>query len=142
MPFYSLSASEFVELVVGVGARRVRDLFKQAKESAPAIIFIDELDAIGRIRGGSLGGAAHDEREQTLNQILTEMDGFSGSEGVIVIAASNRAELLDPALLRHGRFDRHVPFAPPTEPGASGSSPCTPGRYRSTPPLTSGEWPA
>jgi cell division protease FtsH len=104
-------------MVVGVGARRVRDLFKQAKESAPAIIFIDELDAIGRIRGGSLGGAAHDEREQTLNQILTEMDGFSGSEGVIVIAASNRAELLDPALLRHGRFDRHVAVSPPDRAG-------------------------
>ena len=117
VPFYSLSASEFVEMVVGVGARRVRDLFKQAKESAPAIIFIDELDAIGRIRGASLGGAGHDEREQTLNQILTEMDGFSGSEGVIVIAASNRVELLDPALLRHGRFDRHVVVSPPDRAG-------------------------
>jgi cell division protease FtsH len=117
VPFYSLSASEFVEMVVGVGARRVRDLFKQAKESAPAIIFIDELDAIGRVRGGSLGGAGHDEREQTLNQILTEMDGFSGSEGVIVIAASNRAEILDPALLRPGRFDRRVTVAAPDRAG-------------------------
>jgi cell division protease FtsH len=117
VPFYSLSASEFVEMVVGVGARRVRDLFKLAKESAPAIIFIDELDAIGRVRGGSLGGAAHDEREQTLNQILTEMDGFSGSEGVIVIAASNRVEILDPALLRPGRFDRRVVVAPPDRAG-------------------------
>jgi cell division protease FtsH len=117
VPFYSLSASEFVEMVVGVGARRVRDLFKRAKESAPAIIFIDELDAIGRVRGGSLGGAGHDEREQTLNQILTEMDGFSGSEGVIVVAASNRAEILDPALLRPGRFDRRVVVAPPDRAG-------------------------
>ena len=116
-PFYSLSASEFVEMVVGVGARRVRDLFKQAKETAPSIIFIDELDAIGRVRGGSLGGASHDEREQTLNQILTEMDGFSGSEGVIVIAASNRVEILDPALLRPGRFDRRVLVTPPDRKG-------------------------
>jgi cell division protease FtsH len=117
VPFYSLSASEFVEMVVGVGARRVRDLFKQAKESAPAIIFIDELDAIGRMRGGTLGGAAHDEREQTLNQILTELDGFSGSEGVIVIAASNRPEILDAALLRPGRFDRRIVVAPPDRAG-------------------------
>ncbi len=117
VPFYSLSASEFVEMVVGVGARRVRDLFEQAKQSAPAIIFIDELDAIGRMRGGSLGGAAHDEREQTLNQILTEMDGFSGSEGVIVIAATNRAEILDGALLRPGRFDRRVVVSPPDRAG-------------------------
>jgi cell division protease FtsH len=117
VPFYSLSASEFVEMVVGVGARRVRDLFKQAKESAPAIIFIDELDAIGRMRGGTLGGAAHDEREQTLNQILTELDGFSGSEGVIVIAASNRPEILDVALLRPGRFDRRIVVAPPDRAG-------------------------
>ena len=117
VPFYSLSASEFVEMVVGVGARRVRDLFEQAKQSAPAIIFIDELDAIGRMRGGALGGAAHDEREQTLNQILTEMDGFSGSEGVIVIAATNRAEILDGALLRPGRFDRRVVVSPPDRAG-------------------------
>jgi cell division protease FtsH len=117
VPFFSLSASEFVEMVVGVGARRVRDLFEQAKEAAPAIIFIDELDAIGRMRGGSLGGASHDEREQTLNQILTEMDGFSGSEGVIVIAATNRAEILDSALLRPGRFDRRVVVSPPDRAG-------------------------
>jgi len=117
VPFFSLSASEFVEMVVGVGARRVRDLFKQAKEAAPAIIFIDELDAVGRTRGGALGGAAHDEREQTLNQILTEMDGFSGSEGVIVIGASNRVEVLDPALLRPGRFDRRVTVSPPDRAG-------------------------
>jgi cell division protease FtsH len=117
VPFYSLSASEFVEMVVGMGARRVRDLFDKAKESAPAIIFIDELDAIGRVRGGSLGGAGHDEREQTLNQILTEMDGFSDTEGVIVVAATNRPEILDPALLRPGRFDRRVVVAPPDRAG-------------------------
>jgi cell division protease FtsH len=117
VPFYTLSASEFVELVVGVGASRVRHLFKRAKESAPAIVFIDELDAVGRIRGGGLGGAAHDEREQTLNQILTELDGFSGSEGVIVLAASNRPEILDPALLRPGRFDRRISVLPPDRVG-------------------------
>ena len=117
VPFFSLSAAEFVELVVGVGASRVRHLFKSAKSSAPAIVFIDELDAVGRIRGGSLGGAGHDEREQTLNQILTELDGFSGSEGVIVLAATNRPEILDPALLRPGRFDRRVVVAPPDRAG-------------------------
>jgi cell division protease FtsH len=113
VPFYSLSASEFVEMIVGVGASRVRDLFEQARRSAPAIVFIDELDAIGRQRGaaGSIGG--HDEREQTLNQILTEMDGFDGSEGVIVIGATNRPEVLDPALLRPGRFDRRIAIHPP-----------------------------
>ncbi len=109
MPFFSISASEFVEMIVGVGASRVRDLFEQAKKAAPSIIFIDELDAIGRARsaGGGFGGGS-DEREQTLNQILTEMDGFDGSEGVIVLAATNRAEILDSALLRPGRFDRRV----------------------------------
>jgi cell division protease FtsH len=117
VPFYSLSASEFVEMVVGVGASRVRDLFAQATAEAPAIIFIDELDAVGRARGGSSQFAGHDEREQTLNQILTEMDGFSGSEGVIVIASTNRPEILDPALLRPGRFDRHVVVNPPDQPG-------------------------
>jgi cell division protease FtsH len=116
VPFYSLSASEFVEMVVGVGASRVRDLFAQAKECAPAIVFIDELDAIGRTRGaGGLSG--HDEREQTLNQILTEMDGFSGSEGVIILAATNRPEILDPALLRPGRFDRRITVSPPDQAG-------------------------
>jgi cell division protease FtsH len=117
VPFFSLSASEFVEMVVGVGASRVRDLFEQAKKAAPSIIFIDELDAIGRARGsgGSFGG--HDEREQTLNQILTEMDGFTGSEGVIVLAATNRAEILDPALLRPGRFDRRLTVNPPDKDG-------------------------
>src|SRR3954462_15613216 len=117
VPFFSLSASEFVEMVVGVGASRVRDLFNQAKEAAPSIIFIDELDAIGGKRGGagSLGG--HDECEQTLNQILTEMDGFSGTEGVIVLAATNRPENLDAALLRPGRFDRRVTVSPPDQAG-------------------------
>jgi cell division protease FtsH len=117
VPFFSLSASEFVEFIVGVGASRVRDLFAQAKAAAPAIVFIDELDAIGRSRGsaGSIGG--NDEREQTLNQILTEMDGFTGREGVIVLAATNRAEILDPALLRPGRFDRRVVVNPPDQAG-------------------------
>jgi cell division protease FtsH len=117
VPFFSLSASEFIELIVGVGASRVRDLFEQAKKAAPAIIFIDELDAIGRARGsgGVIGG--HDEREQTLNQILTEMDGFSGTEGVIVLAATNRPDVLDPALLRPGRFDRRVTVNPPDREG-------------------------
>ena len=115
VPFFSISASEFVEMFVGVGASRVRDLFAQAKEAAPAIIFIDELDAIGRVRGGAIGGfgGGHDEREQTLNQILTEMDGFDPSIGVIVISATNRPEVLDPALLRPGRFDRRVAVQPP-----------------------------
>jgi cell division protease FtsH len=117
VPFFSLSASEFVEMVVGVGASRVRDLFDEAKAAAPAIIFIDELDSIGRARSSGSGGAAHDEREQTLNQILTEMDGFEGSEGVIVLAATNRADVLDPALLRPGRFDRRVVVNPPDQAG-------------------------
>jgi cell division protease FtsH len=108
VPFFSLSASEFVEMIVGVGASRVRDLFRQAREAAPAIIFIDELDAIGRTRGSGAQLGGHDEREQTLNQILTEMDGFDSREGVIVLAATNRADVLDLALLRPGRFDRRV----------------------------------
>ncbi len=107
VPFFSISASEFIEVFVGVGASRVRRMFVQAKERAPSIIFIDELDSVGRTRGTGLGGG-HDEREQTLNQILAEMDGFSGHEAVIVIAATNRPDVLDPALLRPGRFDRHV----------------------------------
>ena len=116
VPFFSIAASEFIEAIVGVGASRVRDLFSQAKTAAPAIIFIDELDAIGRMRGsGSFGG--NDEREQTLNQILTEMDGFTGSEGVIVVAATNRPEVLDSALLRAGRFDRRVVVNPPDQAG-------------------------
>jgi cell division protease FtsH len=117
VPFFSLSASEFVEMIVGVGASRVRDLFRQAKEAAPAIIFIDELDAIGRARGGGMAIGGHDEREQTLNQILTEMDGFTGAEGVIVLAATNRPDVLDPALLRPGRFDRRVAVSPPDQVG-------------------------
>ncbi len=117
VPFFSMSASEFIEMVVGVGASRVRDLFEQAKKVAPAIIFIDELDSIGRSRGGGMAMGGHDEREQTLNQILTEMDGFTGSEGVIVIAATNRPEILDQALLRPGRFDRQVVVAPPDQRG-------------------------
>jgi len=117
VPFFSMSASEFIEMVVGVGASRVRDLFEEAKKVAPAIIFIDELDAIGRTRGGGVSLGGHDEREQTLNQILTEMDGFTGSEGVIVIAATNRPEVLDSALIRPGRFDRQVVVSPPDQRG-------------------------
>ncbi len=107
VPFFSISGSDFVEMFVGVGASRVRDLFDQAKKSAPCIIFIDEIDAVGRHRGAGLGGG-HDEREQTLNQLLVEMDGFEGNEGVIIIAATNRPDVLDPALLRPGRFDRQI----------------------------------
>ncbi len=107
VPFFTISGSDFVEMFVGVGASRVRDMFEQAKKQAPCIIFIDELDAVGRHRGAGLGGG-HDEREQTLNQMLVEMDGFEGSEGIIVIAATNRPDVLDPALLRPGRFDRQV----------------------------------
>ncbi|MFI5293528.1 MAG: ATP-dependent zinc metalloprotease FtsH [Thermodesulfovibrionales bacterium] len=107
VPFFSISGSDFVEMFVGVGASRVRDLFEQAKKNAPCIIFIDEIDAVGRHRGAGLGGG-HDEREQTLNQLLVEMDGFEGTEGVIIIAATNRPDVLDPALLRPGRFDRQV----------------------------------
>lgn len=112
VPFFSISGSDFVEMFVGVGASRVRDMFEQAKKHAPCIIFIDEIDAVGRHRGAGLGGG-HDEREQTLNQLLVEMDGFEGGEGVIVIAATNRPDVLDPALLRPGRFDRQVVVALP-----------------------------
>jgi cell division protease FtsH len=108
VPFFSISGSDFVEMFVGVGASRVRDLFEQAKKNAPAIVFIDEIDAVGRQRGAGLGGG-HDEREQTLNQLLVEMDGFAVNEGVIIIAATNRPDILDPALLRPGRFDRQIP---------------------------------
>lgn len=107
VPFFSISGSDFVEMFVGVGASRVRDLFENAKKNAPCIIFIDEIDAVGRQRGAGLGGG-HDEREQTLNQLLVEMDGFSGNEGIIIVAATNRADILDPALLRPGRFDRQI----------------------------------
>ncbi|MGO9954485.1 MAG: ATP-dependent zinc metalloprotease FtsH [Solirubrobacteraceae bacterium] len=117
VPFYSVSASEFVEMVVGVGASRVRDLFEQAKNDAPSIIFIDELDAIGRSRTSGAMSGSNDEREQTLNQLLTEMDGFTGSEGVIVLAATNRPEILDSALLRAGRFDRRITVSPPDQEG-------------------------
>jgi cell division protease FtsH len=117
VPFFSASASEFIEMIVGVGASRVRELFAEARKVAPSIIFIDEIDTIGRARAGGSGMGGHDEREQTLNQILTEMDGFSGSEGVIVIAATNRADILDPALTRPGRFDRIVNVSPPDRGG-------------------------
>ena len=116
VPFYSISGSEFIQMFVGVGASRVRDMFKTAKENSPCILFIDEIDAVGRVRGAGLGGG-HDEREQTLNQILTEMDGFSPNESVIVLAATNRPDVLDPALLRPGRFDRHVTVDRPTKKG-------------------------
>lgn len=112
VPFYSISGSEFVEMFVGVGASRVRDMFKKAKENAPCIIFIDEIDAVGRQRGTGVGGG-HDEREQTLNQLLVEMDGFEGNEGVIILAATNRADVLDPALLRPERFDRQIRVSNP-----------------------------
>merc|ERR1711939_851648 len=107
VPFFSISGSEFVEMFVGVGASRVRDLFKKAKENSPCIIFIDEIDAVGRQRGTGIGGG-NDEREQTLNQLLTEMDGFEGNTGIIVIAATNRPDVLDSALMRPGRFDRQI----------------------------------
>src|SRR5262249_26301912 len=113
VPFFSASASEFIEMIVGVGASRVRELFAEARKVAPAIIFIDEIDTIGRARGGARAFGGHDEREQTLNQILTEMDGFSGHEGVVVLAATNRPDVLDPALLRPGRFDRESMVHPP-----------------------------
>jgi len=112
VPFFSISGSEFVEMFVGVGAARVRDLFEQAKRNAPCIVFVDEIDAVGRHRGAGLGGG-HDEREQTLNQILVEMDGFDTNTSVIVLAATNRPDILDPALLRPGRFDRHVSIENP-----------------------------
>jgi len=118
VPFFSMSASEFIEAIVGVGASRVRDLFAQAKQASPSIIFIDELDAIGRSRSANVSGfGGGDEREQTLNQILTEMDGFDSSTGVIVIAATNRPDVLDQALLRPGRFDRRVVVLPPDRAG-------------------------
>jgi cell division protease FtsH len=116
VPYYSVSGSEFIQMFVGVGASRVRDLFKTAKDNSPAIIFIDEIDAVGRQRGAGLGGG-HDEREQTLNQILSEMDGFAQTDFVIVLAATNRPDVLDPALLRPGRFDRHVSVGRPTQKG-------------------------
>ncbi len=122
MPFYSISGSDFVEMFVGVGASRVRDLFEQAKENAPAIVFIDEIDAVGRHRGAGMGGG-HDEREQTLNQLLVEMDGFDVRGGVILIAATNRPDVLDPALLRPGRFDRQIGVDAPDLPGRHADPP-------------------
>ena len=119
VPFYSISGSDFVEMFVGVGASRVRDLFEQAKTNAPAIIFVDEIDAVGRHRGAGLGGG-HDEREQTLNQLLVEMDGFDAKTGVILIAATNRPDILDPALLRPGRFDRQIVVDRPDLEGRKG----------------------
>ncbi len=116
VPFFSISGSDFVEMFVGVGAARVRDLFEQAKKNAPCIVFVDEIDAVGRHRGAGLGGG-HDEREQTLNQLLVEMDGFDSNEGIIIIAATNRPDILDPALLRPGRFDRQIVVDPPDLPG-------------------------
>jgi cell division protease FtsH len=117
VPFFSANASEFIEMVVGVGAQRVRQLFAEARKVAPAIIFIDEIDSIGRSRAGSRSVGGHDEREQTLNQILTEMDGFDGNENVVVLAATNRPDVLDPALLRAGRFDRTITVSAPDQEG-------------------------
>ena len=122
--FFSISGSDFVEMFVGVGASRVRSLFKEAKEAAPCIIFVDELDAVGRHRGAGVGGG-NDEREQTLNQLLVEMDGFSISQNIILIGATNRPDVLDPALLRPGRFDRQIVVDRPTATAAGRSSPCT-----------------
>jgi cell division protease FtsH len=119
VPFFSISGSDFVEMFVGVGASRVRDLFEQGKKHAPCIIFIDEIDAVGRHRGAGLGGG-HDEREQTLNQLLVEMDGFESNEGVIIIAATNRPDVLDPAILRPGRFDRRITVSRPDVRGREG----------------------
>ncbi|MDE2149779.1 MAG: ATP-dependent metallopeptidase FtsH/Yme1/Tma family protein, partial [Gammaproteobacteria bacterium] len=117
VPFFSINGSEFVEMFVGVGAARVRDLFEQARQQAPAIIFIDELDALGRARGAYPWGGGHDEKEQTLNQLLSEMDGFDPRSGLVLLAATNRPEILDPALLRAGRFDRQVLVDRPDRPG-------------------------
>src|SRR4029453_4810706 len=117
VPFFSASASEFIEMIVGVGAGRVRELFAEARKVAPAIIFIDEIDTIGRARGGPRSFGGHDEPEQTLNQILTEMDGFSGHGGVVLLAGTNRPDVLDPALLRPGRFDRQIIVHPPDHKG-------------------------
>ena len=129
VPFFSISGSDFVEMFVGVGASRVRDLFEQGKKNAPCIIFIDEIDAVGRHRGAGLGGG-HDEREQTLNQLLVEMDGFESNDGVILIASTNRPDVLDPALLRPGRFDRRVVVSRPDVRGREGILKFTHARFR------------
>ena len=142
VPFYSISGSDFVEMFVGVGASRVRDLFDQAKANAPAIVFVDEIDAVGRHRGAGLGGG-HDEREQTLNQLLVEMDGFDVKTNVILIAATNRPDILDPALLRPGRFDRQIAVEPPDMNGRlQHPAWCTPRASRWRRPWTSRPWPA
>ena len=141
VPFYSISGSDFVEMFVGVGASRVRDLFQQAKENSPAIIFVDEIDAVGRHRGAGMGGG-HDEREQTLNQLLVEMDGFDVKTNVILIAATNRPDILDPALLRPGRFDRQIGVDAPDLTAASRSSRCTARASRSPRASTSRSSPA
>ncbi len=142
VPFYSISGSDFVEMFVGVGASRVRDLFEQAKANAPAIIFVDEIDAVGRHRGAGMGGG-HDEREQTLNQLLVEMDGFDVKTNVILIAATNRPDILDPALLRPGRFDRQIAVEPPDMAGPrTRSSRCTARASRWPPTSTSRPSPA
>ena len=129
VPFFSIAASEFVELFVGVGASRVRDLFRQAKEKSPCIVFIDEIDAVGRQRGAGIGGG-NDEREQTLNQLLTEMDGFADNSGVILLAATNRADVLDTALMRPGRFDRRIQVGLPDRRGREAICPSMPERDR------------
>ena len=132
VPFFTISGSDFVEMFVGVGASRVRDMFEQAKKNAPCIIFIDEIDAVGRHRGAGLGGG-NDEREQTLNQLLVEMDGFEANAGVILIAATNRPDVLDPALLRPGRFDRQVVVPTRTYSAACDfRRPCAGSRWRRT----------
>ena len=137
VPFISITGSDFMEMFVGVGAARVRDLFQTARKQAPAIIFVDEIDSIGRKRGAGLGGG-HDEREQTLNQMLSEMDGFEATEGIVMMAATNRPDILDPALLRPGRFDRQILVPLPTQERAQGrSSRCTSATRRSTPTSTS-----
>jgi cell division protease FtsH len=141
VPFFTISGSDFVEMFVGVGASRVRDLFEQAKQNSPCIIFVDEIDAVGRQRGAGLGGG-HDEREQTLNQLLVEMDGFGERAGVILIAATNRPDILDPALLRPGRFDRQIPVRTPTWPVVGRCCACTPRASRSAPTPTSTGWPS
>ena len=124
VPFSRYQVSDFVEMFVGVGASRVRDLFAEAKKNAPCIIFIDEIDAVARRRGTGMGGG-HDEREQTLNQMLVEMDGFGTNEGIIVMAATNRVDILDPAILRPGRFDRKISVSPPDVKGREENFECT-----------------